>query len=136
MKLAFYGSSLLSSYWNGAATYYRGVLRALAELGWEITFLEPDAFGRGSRRDLAPPDWARVVVWPATPGGLFRAAEAAQDADVVVKASGVGYEDEMLLSAVMAAAPARAATRRAWVRSARWPRGCPRARCRPRRRVW
>jgi len=108
MKLAFYGSSLLSSYWNGAATYYRGVLRALAELGWEITFLEPDAFGRGSRRDLAPPDWARVVVWPATPGGLFRAAEAAQDADVVVKASGVGYEDEMLLSAVMAAAPARA----------------------------
>ena len=22
MKIAFYGSSLLSSYWNGAATYY------------------------------------------------------------------------------------------------------------------
>ena len=29
MKIAFYGSSLLSSYWNGAATYYRGILRAL-----------------------------------------------------------------------------------------------------------
>ena len=27
MKIAFYGSSLLSSYWNGAATYYRGLLR-------------------------------------------------------------------------------------------------------------
>ena len=26
MKIAFYGSSLLSSYWNGAATYYRGLL--------------------------------------------------------------------------------------------------------------
>jgi spore maturation protein CgeB len=24
MKIAFYGSSLLSAYWNGAATYYRG----------------------------------------------------------------------------------------------------------------
>jgi spore maturation protein CgeB len=30
MKIAFYGSSLLSSYWNGAATYYRGLLRDLA----------------------------------------------------------------------------------------------------------
>ena len=52
MKLAFYGSSLLSSYWNGAATYYRGVLRALAELGWEITFLEPDR------------NWARYPILP------------------------------------------------------------------------
>ena len=29
MRIAFYGSSLLSSYWNGAATYYRGLLRDL-----------------------------------------------------------------------------------------------------------
>ncbi len=34
MKIAFYGSSLLSSYWNGAATYYRGMIRALSELGY------------------------------------------------------------------------------------------------------
>src|SRR3546814_1836376 len=32
-KIAFFGSSLLSAYWNGAATYYRGILRALAALG-------------------------------------------------------------------------------------------------------
>ena len=32
IRLAFYGSSLLSSYWNGAATYYRGLLSALAPL--------------------------------------------------------------------------------------------------------
>ncbi len=51
MKLAFYGSSLLSSYWNGAATYYRGLLKALAGLGYEITFYEPDAFERQSHRD-------------------------------------------------------------------------------------
>ena len=36
MKIAFYGSSLLSSYWNGAATYYRGILRALAGHGYEF----------------------------------------------------------------------------------------------------
>ena len=55
MKLAFYGSSLVSSYWNGAATYYRGILRGLADLGHEITFYEPDAFDRQSHRDIEPP---------------------------------------------------------------------------------
>ena len=38
MKIAFYGSSLLSAYWNGAATYYRGLLCALAKRGYDITF--------------------------------------------------------------------------------------------------
>jgi spore maturation protein CgeB len=33
MKIAFYGSSLLSSYWNGAATYYRGLLADLNRRG-------------------------------------------------------------------------------------------------------
>ena len=70
MKIAFYGSSLLSSYWNGAATYYRGLLGALARLGHGITFYEPDAFDRQSHRDIEPPDWARVVVYPATVPGV------------------------------------------------------------------
>ena len=43
MRIAFWGSSLVSAYWNGAATYYRGILRALAHRGHEITFYEPDA---------------------------------------------------------------------------------------------
>ncbi len=41
MNIAFYGSSLLSSYWNGAATYYRGLLQALVAYGHEITFYDP-----------------------------------------------------------------------------------------------
>ncbi|MET4700660.1 spore maturation protein CgeB [Constrictibacter sp. MBR-5] len=104
MKIAFYGSSILSSYWNGAATYYRGLLRALATHGHEITFYEPDAFGRQQNRDIDPPDWCRVVVYPATPADVRRAAAEAASADVVVKASGVGYEDDALLAAVMDAA--------------------------------
>ena len=64
MRLTFFGSSLVSSYWNGAATYYRGLLRALHGLGHEITFCEPDAYGRQEHRDLAEdPDYARVVVY-------------------------------------------------------------------------
>ena len=70
MRIAFYGSSLLSSYWNGAATYYRGILSTLAPLGHQITFYEPDAFERQSHRDIEPPDYARVVVYPATMDGL------------------------------------------------------------------
>lgn len=104
MKIAFYGSSILSSYWNGAATYYRGLLRALATHGHEITFYEPDAFGRQQNRDIDPPDWCRIVVYPATPSDLRSAAAEAAAADVVVKASGVGYEDDALLAAVMDAA--------------------------------
>jgi spore maturation protein CgeB len=104
MNIAFYGSSLLSSYWNGAATYYRGLLGALATRGHRITFYEPDAFGRQERRDIEPPDWCKVVVFDATPDAMRQAAGEAARADVVVKASGVGVFDDELLEEVMAAA--------------------------------
>jgi len=100
MKIAFYGSSLLSSYWNGAATYYRGLLKNLAALGHAITFFEPDAYDRQSHRDIDPPEWARVVVYPATPEGVRRVLAEADAADVAVKASGVGVFDDELLSGV------------------------------------
>ena len=64
MKIAFYGSSLLSSYWNGAATYYRGMLRDLAGRGYLISFYEADAFDRQRHRDIEPPDWARSIRRP------------------------------------------------------------------------
>lgn len=101
MKIAFYGSSLLSSYWNGAATYYRGILRALAARGHEITFYEPDAYGRQEHRDIEPPEWARVVVWPATTEGLAEVLGEAGEADVVVKANGVGVFDRELLEGAL-----------------------------------
>ena len=106
MKIALYGSSLLSAYWNGAATYYRGVLRALAAHGHAISFFEPDAFDRQSHRDIAPPDWCRVVVYPATPQGVRAALAQAGEADVVIKASGVGHADEALLAGVLDCADA------------------------------
>ncbi|MGN6489266.1 MAG: CgeB family protein [Devosia sp.] len=101
MKIAFYGSSLLSSYWNGAATYYRGILKALATLGYEVTFYEPDVYERQSHRDIDPPDWCRVVVYPGTPDGMLSVTPEAGEADIVVKASGVGYEDDALLEQLL-----------------------------------
>lgn len=104
MKIAFYGSSLLSSYWNGAATYYRGILHALARHGWSITFYEPDAFDRQQHRDIDPPAWCRSVVYPATADGLASVLAEAPAADVVVKANGVGVFDRELLEGVVARA--------------------------------
>ena len=104
MKSAFYGSSLVSSYWNGAATYYRGLIRHLAQLGYEVTFYEPNVYERQQHRDMSPPDWCRVVVYDGTQEALKSATAKAGEADVVVKASGVGYEDDMLMDHVLAAA--------------------------------
>ncbi len=111
MKISFFGSSLVSSYWNGAATYYRGLLKGLAALGHDITFYEPDAFERQQHRDMPDPDWARVVVYPATEEGWQRALEeGAARADLLVKASGVGVFDKELEIAVPHAAKPGAIT--------------------------
>lgn len=97
MRIAFFGSSLTSSYWNGAATYYRGLLKEIARLGHRITFYEPDAFDRQKHRDIPDPEWARVAVYPATQDGWQAAlSSAAGQCDLLVKASGVGVFDAEL----------------------------------------
>jgi len=101
MKIAFYGSSLLSSYWNGAATYYRGILSALSARGYDITFYEPDAFGRQQHRDIDPPDWAESIVYEASAEGLQSVLAEAGEADIVVKASGVGVFDQELAEGIL-----------------------------------
>lgn len=101
MRIAFFGSSLVSSYWNGAATYYRGMLKEIAALGHSITFYEPDAFDRQANRDIPDPSYARVHVYPATEDGWQRAlAEAVGSADLLIKASGVGVFDAELETAI------------------------------------
>jgi spore maturation protein CgeB len=102
LKIAFWGSSLVSAYWNGAATYYRGIIHALAERGHRVTFYEPDAYERQQHRDIPDPDWARVVVYSAQgEEDVRRTLRDAQDADVLVKASGVGVFDTLLEAAIL-----------------------------------
>jgi spore maturation protein CgeB len=101
LQIAFFGSSLVSAYWNGAATYYRGLIRQLHERGHRVTFYEPDAFDRQKHRDMPDPPWAKVVVYPSRgEDGVRKALEAAAKADLIVKASGVGVFDELLETAV------------------------------------
>jgi spore maturation protein CgeB len=101
MNIAFYGSSLLSSYWNGAATYYRGILKELGGRGHAITFYEPDAFERQQHRDIDPPAYARSVVYEANPQACAAVLAEAATADIVVKASGVGVYDDELAEGVL-----------------------------------
>ncbi|GGK64475.1 glycosyltransferase [Rufibacter glacialis] len=101
LNIAFFGSSLVSAYWNGAATYYRGIVRALHARGHQVTFYEPDAYQRQENRDIPDPEYAKVVVYPATEEAVYDVLEDAATADVVVKASGVGVFDELLEAEVL-----------------------------------
>ena len=101
MRLTFFGSSLVSSYWNGAATYYRGLLRALAGHGHEIVFCEPDAYGRQQNRDLADdPAYATVIVYRTEAERDALVERAFAESDWVIKCSGVGVWDVELEAAV------------------------------------
>jgi spore maturation protein CgeB len=101
VRLAFWGSSLVSAYWNGAATYYRGILRALAASGYEITFFEPDAYDRQKHRDIPDPEWAHIIVYdPENEARVNRELAWSAGCDVVVKASGVGVLDHFLEKSV------------------------------------
>ena len=95
MNIFAFGSSIVSSYWNGAATYYRGCYKYLHRLGHTVTFAEPDAYGRQQHRDSDNFDYVTSVVYQ--PGSDLDAMLAlAAQADVVVKHSGIGVDDEVL----------------------------------------
>ncbi|MGA2960914.1 MAG: glycosyltransferase [Candidatus Korobacteraceae bacterium] len=95
MRIFVFGSSLTSCYWNGAATYYRGIYKNLAALGHEISFAEPDIYGRQQHRDPHQVNYADVIVY-RTPADIDGLLAQAADADLVVKHSGVGADDELL----------------------------------------
>lgn len=102
MKISFFGSSLLSAYWNGAATYYRGILQTLHRRGHSITFYEPDILDRQLHRDLESVPYARSVIYEARNENEVRKTVAqGADADVIIKASGVGAFDFLLEESVL-----------------------------------
>lgn len=112
VHFAFFASSLVSSHWNEAATYYRGIAFALAARGHKITFYEPDAYERQRHRDIADPPWADVVVYSGhdSAAAMQCLERAAKTADVLVKASGIGVYDRLLEEAVPSIARSRQTT--------------------------
>lgn len=104
MNIFVFGSSIVSSYWNGAATYYRGIYKYLARRGHRIAFAEPDAYGRQQHRDNGDYSYVESIVYQ--PGAdIDRMLTLASDADVIIKHSGLGINDELLESQVLKLKP-------------------------------
>jgi spore maturation protein CgeB len=101
MKIYVIGSSITSCYWNGAATYYRGIYKNLHRAGHEITFAEPDIYKRQQNRDCSQIEYATVRVYQ-TPADLNRVLSEARDSNLIIKHSGVGADDEFLEREVLA----------------------------------
>jgi spore maturation protein CgeB len=100
LKIFVFGSSIVSSYWNGAATYYRGIYKYLARRGHEIVFAEPDAYGRQQHRDTGDYSYVESLVY-APHSGVDTMLKRAADSDVVIKHSGLGVDDELLEARVL-----------------------------------
>ena len=95
MRIFVIGSSLTSTYWNGAATYYRGIYKNLHKLGHGIIFAEPAIYNRQAHQDLPNPNYADVWVYK-TPDDIPKLIKEAATAQVVIKHSGVGADDAVL----------------------------------------
>lgn len=100
MNIFVFGSSITSSYWNGAATYYRGIYKQLHALGHHITFAEPDAYGRQQKRDPGDFSYVESIVYE-TESELHHLLRKACHSDLVIKHSGVGVYDQLLEEAVL-----------------------------------
>lgn len=100
MRIFVFGSSITSSYWNGAATYYRGIYKNLAALGHSVTFAEPDIYQRQQHRDVSEIEYANVIVYQ-TPKDIDELIPLACTADLVIKHSGVGADDQLLELSVL-----------------------------------
>ncbi|HEV7664647.1 MAG TPA: glycosyltransferase, partial [Chloroflexota bacterium] len=85
--LVVFGLSLSSSWGNGHAPTFRGLLRALAACGWQITFFERDVEWYASNRDLPEPDFCELRLYSDWPSAIASAAGAVSTADAVLVGS-------------------------------------------------
>jgi nucleoside-diphosphate-sugar epimerase/spore maturation protein CgeB len=86
MKIIILGLSLSSSWGNGHATTYRGLVRALASRGHDVLFLERDVPWYAANRDLPDPDYCRLEYY-ADLSGLERWVDEVRAADAVIVGS-------------------------------------------------
>src|SRR6266853_5621421 len=100
MRIFAFGSSITSSYWNGAATCYRGIDRKLHALGQHVTFAEPDAYGRQQKRDIGDFSYVNSIIYRSAEDipPLLRQSAVCY---LVIKHSGVGVFDELLEEKVL-----------------------------------
>ena len=87
LKIVILGLSLTSSWGNGHATTYRGLVRELTAAGHDVLFLERDAPWYAENRDLPHPPWGRTEIYRSLPELHERFSEDVQNADAVIVGS-------------------------------------------------
>ena len=87
MKLVVFGLTITSSWGNGHATLWRGLCRALARRGHDITFYERDVPYYAAHRDLLALDGVDIVLYRDWHDVRHAAARAVADADVAMATS-------------------------------------------------
>src|SRR5690606_31028527 len=87
MKFVIIGLSVTSSWGNGHATTYRGLLKELAALGHEILFLEKDVPYYDNNRDMPSPDFCKLGLYKTNEELKEQYAAQVANADVVIVGS-------------------------------------------------
>jgi spore maturation protein CgeB len=95
-RLVIFGLSISSSWGNGHATTYRGLLKALSTKGWETTFFERDTEWYRNNRDLADPSFCNLRLFEDWASARADAASAVRDADAVMVGSYAGHAEEIV----------------------------------------
>jgi spore maturation protein CgeB len=86
MKVAILGLAVTSSWGNGHATGYRGLMRALAARGDDVLFLERDVPWYAAQRDMLNPPWGRTELYGSLKA-LGRFAPELREADLTIVGS-------------------------------------------------
>lgn len=87
MKIVILGLSLTSSWGNGHATTFRGLVRELTARGHDTLFLERDLPWYAENRDLPHPPWGRTVLYDSLTELQDKYAGEIRDADAVIVGS-------------------------------------------------
>jgi spore maturation protein CgeB len=95
LDIVIIGLSITSSWGNGHATTYRGLVRALHARGHRVLFLERDAEWYASNRDLPHPTFCRTELYDSVAELSTRFTEDVRDADLVIVGSYVPNGDEV-----------------------------------------
>jgi spore maturation protein CgeB len=87
LRFVFLGLSITSSWGNGHATTYRGLVRELGRAGHDVLFLERDQPWYASHRDLAQPPGGRTELYANLDGLRERFGSDVASADIVIVGS-------------------------------------------------
>jgi spore maturation protein CgeB len=87
MRVVILGLSITSSWGNGHATTFRGLVRELAKRGHQVTFLERDQPWYAQHRDLPDPPYGTTHLYGSLHELDERHADLVREADLVIVGS-------------------------------------------------